>query len=100
MERSLDEVTKTAELIATRLNKGRGPKAIVIPKLGFSEWDKPGGLFCHPERSKVFGQALKAYLNPEVKLIELEAHINDLAFAEEVARLFSAMMNDLGGACG
>ena len=98
VERSLDEVTKTAELIATRLNKGRGPKAIVIPKLGFSEWDKPGGLFYHPERSKVFGQALKAHLNPEVKLIELEAHINDLAFAEEVARLFSAMMNDLGGA--
>jgi len=96
IERSLEQVAETAELIATKLNRGRGPRIVIIPKLGFSEWDKPGGVFYHPERSKVFGQALKAQLNPEVKIIELEMHINDRAFAEEVARLFSSLMNDPG----
>ncbi|MCK4723116.1 MAG: Tm-1-like ATP-binding domain-containing protein [Dehalococcoidia bacterium] len=92
VERSLDEVALTAELIAARLNKSRGPRAIVIPELGFSEWDKPGGLFYHPERSRVFNRALKAHLNPEVELIELEMHINDPAFAGEVAGLFKSLI--------
>jgi uncharacterized protein (UPF0261 family) len=93
IERSLDEVAKAAELIATRLNKGQGPRVIVIPKLGFSEWDKPGGIFYQPERTKVFTQALTAKLSPEVRVVKLDLHINDQAFAEEVARLFGSLVS-------
>jgi uncharacterized protein (UPF0261 family) len=92
VERSLEEVAVTAELIAAKLNKGVGPRAVVIPKLGFSEWDKLGGIFYHPERSKVFSQALKAKLGPEVRVVELNMHINDQSFADEVANLFSLLI--------
>jgi len=91
VERSLDEVARTAELVAARLSKGQGPRAIVIPQLGFSEWDKPGGAFYDPERSRVFTHALRAQLSPEVKLVELKTHINDPAFAAEAARIFSSL---------
>jgi uncharacterized protein (UPF0261 family) len=88
VERSLEEVAETADLIATKLNKGRGPRAVVIPKRGFATWDQPGEAYYNPERSRVFSQSLKAKLSAEVSLVELEVHINDLKFAEEVAKLY------------
>ena len=94
VERSLDEVAATAELVAARLSKGQGPRAIVVPQLGFSEWDKPGGAFYDPERSKVFTHALRAQLSPEVRLVELKTHINAPAFATEAARIFSSVVKD------
>jgi len=91
-EKSLEEIAQTAEIMATKLNKGRGPRAIVIPKLGFSEFDKPGYSFYNPERSKAFTQALTAKISPEVTVVELDLHINDQAFAEEVAKIYSSMV--------
>lgn len=91
VERSLEEVAETAEFIATKLNKGRGPRAVVIPKQGFGTWDQPGEAYYNPVRSKVFTEALKARLSPEVTVLELDLHINDQAFAEEVAKLYSSL---------
>lgn len=91
IEMSLEEVAKTAELVAQRLNKGNGPRAVVIPKQGFIEWDRPGGLFYNPHRSEVFSKTLKDNLNSEVEVIELEAHVNDKAFADAVAKVFMSL---------
>jgi len=91
-EKSLEEIAQTAEIMATKINKSRGPRAIVIPKLGFSEFDKPGYTFHNPERSKVFTQALMAKISPEVTVVELDLHINDQTFAEEVAKIYSSMV--------
>jgi uncharacterized protein (UPF0261 family) len=91
-ERSLNEVAQTAELMATKLNKGSGPRTVVIPKRGFTTFDLPGEAFYNPKRSKVFTQALKAKLSPEVTVVELDIHINDRAFAEEVAKIYSSMV--------
>jgi uncharacterized protein (UPF0261 family) len=92
IEMSLEEVAKTAELVAKRLNKGNGPRAVVIPKQGFVEWDRPGGLFYNPHRSEVFSKTLKDNLNSEVEVIELDAHVNDKAFVDEVARVFMSLI--------
>jgi uncharacterized protein (UPF0261 family) len=91
IERTPEELAETAELMAVKLNKGRGPRAIVIPKLGISEFDRPGQPFHNPERVNLFTQALKSKLSPEVKLVELNAHINDRIFAEEVAKLYYSL---------
>jgi uncharacterized protein (UPF0261 family) len=92
VERSLNEVAQTAELMAVKLNKGRGPRVVVVPKQGFYGWDRPGDVLYNPKKTKVFTQALKAKLSPEVTVVELDLHINDQAFAEEVARIFSSMV--------
>ena len=94
IEMTLEEVVKTAELTAQRLNKGHGPRAVVIPRLGFVEWDKPGGVFYNPQRTETFSRALRANLKPEVKVIELDMHINDRGFAEEVAKVFVSLTKD------
>jgi uncharacterized protein (UPF0261 family) len=92
LERSLNEVAQTAELIAAKMNQGRGPRAIVVPKQGITEWDRPEQAFYNPKRIGVFTQALKANLSPEVELVELDLHINDQKFAEEVAKLYSSLV--------
>jgi uncharacterized protein (UPF0261 family) len=91
VEKSPREVAETAELMAAKLNKGRGPRTVVIPKRGFGTWDRPGEVFYNPKRSKVFTEALKARLSPEVTVLELDLHINDQAFAEEAAKLYSSL---------
>ena len=91
IERSLREAAQTAELIATKLNKGNGPRVVVIPKKGCSTWDLSDQLFYNPKRIKVFAEALKAKINPDVKVIELDCHINDKSFAEEVFNLYSSL---------
>ena len=93
IEMSLEEVAKTARLVARRLNKGHGPRVVVIPKLGFFEQDRPGKVFHDPQRIEVFSKTLKVHLKPEVKVIELDAHINDQTFADEVARVFVSLEN-------
>jgi uncharacterized protein (UPF0261 family) len=93
IERSLEEVAHTAKIVANKLNQGGGPRVIVIPKRGFSGWDQPGEVFYDPERSRVFTQALTAQLSPEVKVVELDLHINDHEFADEVANIFISMVN-------
>ena len=90
-QRSLEEVAETAELVATKLNKGKGPRAVVIPQRSFSSWDQLGEDHYNPERSKVFTRAMKRRLSPEVRLVELDLDINAQAFAEEVAKLYFSL---------
>jgi uncharacterized protein (UPF0261 family) len=95
VERSLEEIAETAELIASKLNGGSGPRAVVVPKRGFATWDQPGEAYYNPERSKVFSLALKSKLSDEVALVELDLHINDQAFAEEVAKLYFSLASSI-----
>ena len=84
---SVKEKTTVADTIAQRLNEARAPAAVIIPEQGFSDWDKEGGLFYDARGRKAFARTLKGSLKPEVRVLEVDAHINDQRFAEEVARL-------------
>jgi uncharacterized protein (UPF0261 family) len=75
-----------------KLNKAKGPTALVIPIQGFSAWDKPGGFSYDPEGREAFRKTLKKNLKPEVRVVELDAHINDIAFSDAVMRLFDQMV--------
>jgi uncharacterized protein (UPF0261 family) len=65
---------------------------VLIPAKGFSEYDKPGGRLYQPEERKAFIEALKRHIEPKIKVIELELHINDPAFAQEAVTMFDSMM--------
>jgi uncharacterized protein (UPF0261 family) len=93
---SHEEMTAVGELIARKLSQAVGPAIVVIPMRGFSERDKPGGVFYSPEGRKRFTKALKRRLKPNVKVIELDVHINDQAFSEEVAKIFESIMRKEG----
>jgi uncharacterized protein (UPF0261 family) len=87
-----EEMAAAGRLIAEKANKAKGPVAIVIPKSGFSEWDRPGTFFHDPEAEMLFAEHLKKTAQSQVRVVEVDAHINDTAFSDEVLSIFDDMM--------
>jgi uncharacterized protein (UPF0261 family) len=82
------ECAELGRITAEKLNRATGPTTFVMPLCGVSAIDAPEKPFYSPEAVTAYLQALKQTLKPDVQLVELDAHINDAAFAAEVvARL-------------
>jgi len=88
-----EEKAMLGEVVAKKLNKATGPTAIVIPLQGSVDWDRPGQPLYDPEGLTQFSQALGKNIKPEIKVVELDAHINDKTYADEVLKLFDEMMS-------
>ncbi len=88
-----DEEAMVGKVMAEKLNKSVGPTTVVIPLQGLSEWDRPGRDLYDPEGIIFFTQAFKAKIKPEIKVIELDAHLNDKIFSDAVLSLFDEMMS-------
>ncbi|MFA3918187.1 Tm-1-like ATP-binding domain-containing protein [Ruegeria hyattellae] len=77
-----DERRGIARELNRRLGGSKAPTHLIIPKGGIEEWDRPGG-DCHdPDGLEAFISELGDTVAPSVQATELEAHINDLAFAQ------------------
>jgi len=85
---SAEEMAAVARHIAERLNVGGGPRAVMIPQRGYSMLNRQGGVLYDEVANRAFAEAMRATLSPEVELIELDAHINDRAFADAVVDTF------------
>jgi uncharacterized protein (UPF0261 family) len=86
------EMEKVAEAMAKKLNPSLGPTAVVIPLKGLSDQNREGGMIYEPEADRAFVEALKRLLDRKIRLIEVEAHINDEAVAQRVCALLVEMM--------
>jgi len=75
--------------IAEKANRAVGPVTIVLPLRGVSAIDCPGQPFYDREADETLFDAIRQHLKPTVKLVEMDAHINDVSFA---ARLFSEFL--------
>jgi uncharacterized protein (UPF0261 family) len=91
-EMTIDEMVYVAEVMARKLNNAAGPTVLLIPTKGFSEYDRPGHPFYQPEKRKAFIEALKSHIEPRIKVIELDLHINDPEFAQEAVPIFDNLM--------
>lgn len=87
MRTTPEECAQIGHITATKLNSARGPVTMVIPLQGVSAIDKPGEAFYWPEALAAYRCALKETLSPAIKVVELDAHINDEAFAHAAADL-------------
>ncbi len=87
MRTTPEECAAIGHITATRLNRATGPVTVLIPLQGVSAIDKLGGPFYSPEALDSYRGALKATLSPAVKLVELDAHINDDSFARAATDL-------------
>jgi uncharacterized protein (UPF0261 family) len=90
---SKEEKARAGKLMAEKLNKATGPTAVVIPMQGFSEWDRPGGFSYDPQGREAFRKSLKKNIKPNIKVVELDVHINDVLFSDEVITLFDEMVH-------
>ena len=78
--------------IAEKASAARGPTAVIVPLKGVSAIDKEGGPFWWPEADAALFQSIRNWIGPTAKLIELDMHINDAAFAETAARTLLDLM--------
>jgi uncharacterized protein (UPF0261 family) len=89
---SREEMRRIGEVIGEKLNRGLGPSAVAVPLRGFSDRNRPGDLFFDPEADGEFILTLKKKLDPRVRVMEVDAHINDALFASRASDLLIEML--------
>ena len=89
-----DEQVQVARIMAEKLNGAQGPVVVVVPTQGLSIPNVPNGVFWNPEADAAFRAELRNNLRREIPYIEMDAHVNDPAFAEIVAQEFLKLMGE------
>lgn len=87
MRTTPDENRAIGTFIVERLNRCKGPVRFLLPLRGVSAIDAPGQPFHDPEADATLFDAIRSgWVDaPNRKLVELDAHINDAAFAAALA---------------
>jgi uncharacterized protein (UPF0261 family) len=85
MRTSPEECAELGRITAVKLNRARGIVTFFMPLKGVSAIDCPGGAFYSPEADKSYLDALKENLEPRIRLVEVDANINDESFARRIA---------------
>ena len=81
-------------IVAERLNEARGPVHVVAPTRGFSLADAEGGDLWDPEADHAFLDSLRASLRPDIPYEQLDAHVDDAAFADVVAERYLTLTQE------
>jgi uncharacterized protein (UPF0261 family) len=89
-----DERRETARDIAKRLSGARAPVHVLLPNQGIEEWDRPGAPCYDPEGLAAFLDEMRTCIKPPVRLTEIDAHINDMAFTAKVLEIFDGWIAD------
>jgi uncharacterized protein (UPF0261 family) len=82
------ELREIARVVAKKLNRSKGPVAILIPLKGWSSLDQEGMPLYDPGADRAFLDELKIHLTKKISLIELDLHLNTREFAEEAVNQF------------
>jgi uncharacterized protein (UPF0261 family) len=85
------ENARLGEWMAEKLNRARGPVGLALPLRGFSAYDVAGGPFFDPDADAAFVGAIKGGLKPGIRVMEVDAHINDPAFADAALALYRSL---------
>ncbi len=79
-----------ARTMCAKLATATGPVTLLLPLQGGNEWDRPGGPLSDPDGLAAFVDEVRAACPANVKLVELDAHINDDAFTTAALEQFDA----------
>ena len=93
---SAEEMKQIAAAAAERLNRYRHKTRVkaVIPLRGFSSLSVEGGPLHDPVSDHAFSRTLKAHLDPEIEVIEVDTDINSPTFARAVADALSSAFRE------
>jgi uncharacterized protein (UPF0261 family) len=88
-----------ARAIGEKLAQAKGPTCLLLPLRGIEEWDRPGQPLHDPEGLSAFLDEMRKCTPANVRLVEVDAHINDAAFSEAALGIFDAWLRDgrIGG---
>jgi uncharacterized protein (UPF0261 family) len=85
MRTNVEENQRLGEILAEKLNQSCGPVTVLLPLQGLSMIGKPDGPFHWPEADQALFSAIGQRLRGDIKLVKLDANINDPQFAERCA---------------
>ena len=83
---SPDEMRELAKIIMAKLAKAKAPVKFILPLHGFIEWDREGMELHNPENVEAFCSEIRRSVRSPVELIELDCHICDDSFCQEVLK--------------
>jgi uncharacterized protein (UPF0261 family) len=89
------ENEQLGRLLGEKASAANGPVTVVLPLRGVSALDIEGGPFFDPEADRALFETIKQSVSSHVKLVEVDAHINDPEFADRILAEFASMT--LGG---
>jgi len=96
MRTTAEENADLGEIIGEKLNVATSPTALALPLGGVSLLDVEGEDFYDPDADTALFDALRATINDDIELMELETDINDDAFAEAIAKQLDEYMQAAG----
>jgi uncharacterized protein (UPF0261 family) len=89
---SEDECATLGRTIAERLADATGPVSVIVPSRGFSLSDAAGGALYDPAADRALIDALRDTLRPDIPFEEVDAHVDDPAFADLVAERYLGLL--------
>jgi len=93
MRTTPQENDKLGKEIAEKASAAQGPTAVLLPLKGVSAIDREGQAFWWPQADRALFQSIRNWVGPQVRLIELDMHINDAEFAQSAADTLLGMLN-------
>ncbi len=98
MRTTVEENARLGRILAEKANAARGPVCILLPLRGVSAIDAEGQPFRDPDANAALFDAIRRHA--KVKVIEMDAHINDPEFAARAAEELFGMLSRTGAGTG
>jgi uncharacterized protein (UPF0261 family) len=89
-----DELQEVSEVFASKLNLSSGTVRVLIPLRGWSSIESPGSPTYDPEEDAIFVRGLKRKLKKEIKVIEVDANMEDPEFSAAVISAALGVLRD------
>jgi uncharacterized protein (UPF0261 family) len=92
MRTTAEECREIGQRIGEQLTRASAPVVLLLPLRGVSMIDGEGQPFHDPEANRALFDSLRAHCGRNVRIRELDAHINDAEFANALADELLALM--------
>ncbi len=92
MRTDVAENEQMGKAFAAKANAAKGPVAFLIPLKGVSILDGDGELFCDRDADAAMFEAIKANLDPNIEVVEIDHNINDPEFAAKAVEMMLALI--------
>ncbi|HJX38436.1 MAG TPA: Tm-1-like ATP-binding domain-containing protein [Anaerolineae bacterium] len=86
------ELEVVARILADKLNEAAGPVKFLVPLRGWSSASRHCEPLFDPEADRAFVDALKGSLKPDIEIREIDAHIDDMEYAQAAVSHLHQMM--------
>ena len=93
MRTTPEECREIGRRVAQQLNRATGSLVVLLPLRGVSMIDRDGQPFHDPEADEALFSSLRGELRKDIRVRELDAHVNDAEFAHALADELLAMLS-------